>query len=259
MGTDFKCSSLTAKFATEWVETQPQIQLRPPKLSSVLSLFKFPRRGDENTEFQTVFVRNVYKKKLFWSCIARIFIWAPLNFQKKGTPIFEHIRACYFSWHVWNTRKSNWKNSALQIVLWGLVVFCHTVSQLANQSQRLKKKMTWPGDADMCAQQRSTTPPETEGEPQKKLLLSIVSGLFHRDPDNGLLQSPHNWEISHPPYTLNNKGPFFHCSGGYPQDISVPGDSSRDLCIPQWEVTNILWLRVTYPSQKGHQQNCQVC
>ena len=43
--------------------------------------------------------------------------------------------------------------------------------------------------------------------------------------------------------------------GGYTNP--TPGDSSRDLCIPQLEVTNILWFRVTYPSQKGHQENCQ--
>ena len=39
----------------------------------------------------------------------------------------------------------------------------------------------------------------------------------------------------------------------------VPRDSIRDLLIPQLEVTYIALERVTQkPSQKGHQQNCQV-
>ena len=42
---------------------------------------------------------------------------------------------------------------------------------------------------------------------KKKLLRSIESWLFNRDP-YGFLQSLHNWVVVHPLYILNNQGFF---------------------------------------------------
>ena len=44
-------------------------------------------------------------------------------------------------------------------------------------------------------------PKNSSGE-RKKLCLSIKYWWFNRDPYNGLWQSPHNWVVSHPLYTL---------------------------------------------------------
>ena len=52
-------------------------------------------------------------------------------------------------------------------------------------------------------------------EPRKKetRILSIESWLVNWDPYfMAYLQSPHNWVVHQSLYTLNNQGPFFHCS-----------------------------------------------
>ena len=43
-----------------------------------------------------------------------------------------------------------------------------------------------------------TRPPVDPNNKNKNLRLSIESWLFHRDPYNGLLSSPHNWVVSSP-------------------------------------------------------------
>ena len=48
--------------------------------------------------------------------------------------------------------------------------------------------------------------------PRKKRSYFPLYKLVNRDPYNAFLQSPYNWVVFHPLYTLNNKGPFFHCS-----------------------------------------------
>ncbi len=57
--------------------------------------------------------------------------------------------------------------------------------------------------------------------------------LFNRDPYNGLLKSPYNRIVFHPLYTLNNQGPFFHCSPelqphAYDSDFVSLGRSSLE-------------------------------
>ena len=41
---------------------------------------------------------------------------------------------------------------------------------------------------------------------------TALFSLFYRGSYGGLLESPHNWLVPHPLYTLNIKGPFLHCS-----------------------------------------------
>ena len=48
-------------------------------------------------------------------------------------------------------------------------------------------------------------------EPWKKLLLSIESWLFNKDPYNGLWNNPHITGQYNLLYTLANQGPFVHC------------------------------------------------
>lgn len=49
---------------------------------------------------------------------------------------------------------------------------------------------------------------ERDGKRATKNETALFS-LFYRGSYGGLLESPHNWLVPHPLYTLNIKGPFF--------------------------------------------------